>query len=155
MKSKLLLVLIACMLLVGMAVPASAAHEPTGEWINLLAGDPDTYPADEPFFIEHGFFGVPSQDVPVGRFGFSLEVDGVDQGKGKLTNISPGLTGEVWVRWWLFNFEDGMPAGDVTFTGYWYAPCQYSVDLGMYPGPCNTPNEQVVFWTAEHTVTFS
>ena len=111
MKSRFLLLTVACTLLVGMAAPAMAAQEPDGEPINVLFGDPAEYPADEPFFILHGWGNDPKVDHPVGQWEFTLEVNGEDQGKGK--RITTGVAGgdaRPWLS--LYTFEDGMPAGE-------------------------------------------
>lgn len=153
MKSKLLLVLVACMLLAGMAAPAMAAQEPVGDRINVLFGEPEEYPADEPFFVLHGWGPVvPSLTNAVGQVGFRLDVAGEDQGKGKLINWGgPDGLGRLW----LYNFEDGMAAGEVTFIGHWFLPCQVAVDEGMWSEACPTPNAMVEVLTAEHTVLFN
>lgn len=155
MKSKFLLLTVACMLLVGMAAPAMAAEEPVGEQINVLGGEPATYLADEPFFILHGWGPVPATDHPIGRYGFRLDVDGVDQGNGKLLNSGVGGPDGVVSRLWLFNFDDGMPAGDVTFTGHWILPCMLAVDAELWFEACPTPNAQVDVFTISHTVSFT
>jgi len=155
MKSKILILFLGSLLLVGAVSPAMAAEEPVGERINVLIEEPFTYPAGEPFFVGHGWSDAPLPQVPIGRFGFTLEVDGVDQGKGSLLNAGPGLTGGFWWRWWVFNFPEGMPAGDVTFTGHWLAPCEWAVEWFAYPDTCRTPNAMVEVLTAEHTVTFT
>ena len=56
---------------------------------------------------------------------------------------------------WLYNFENGMPAGTYTFTGYWWAPCEWAVELGLWFDACPTPNAQVPALIIDHTVTFT
>lgn len=154
MRSKIVFVLLACMLLVGMAAPAMAGEEPVGERINVLAGDPVEFSAGEAFHVLHGWFDFPATTQP-GRFDFTLEVDGIDQGKGKLFNFGPGLTGGVWNRLWLFNFPDGLEAGNHTFTGTWWAPCEVAVDAGLWTDTCVTPNAKVEALVLQHTVLFT
>ena len=84
---------------------------------------------------------------------FRLEVDGVDQGKGKLQNTSLGP--QSLSRLWLYNFEDGLPAGTHVFTGHWSLPCSVAVDSGLAPGPCDLPNEPTEIITIPLTVTFT
>jgi len=153
MKSKVLLLTAACMLLVGVAAPAMAANEPLGEQISIIAGDPDVYDADEPFFILHGWGNYPKADHPAGRWEFTLDVNGEDQGKGKrLTTGVAGGEGRPWLS--LYEFEDGLPAGEVTFTGYWWAPCELAIEYELWSGTCPTPNAQVAVLVIDHTVTF-
>ena len=85
MRSKFLLLVAACMLLVGMAAPALAAPQPVGDRINVLFADPGFYPANEPFHIVHGWGALdPSiTHSAVGHLDFRLDVDGEDQGKGE------------------------------------------------------------------------
>ena len=157
MRSKFLLLVAACMLLVGMAAPALAARQPVGDRINVLFADPGFYPANEPFHIVHGWGALdPSiTHSAVGHLDFRLDVDGEDQGKGKLVNSTLGGPEENLVRVWLFNFEDGMPAGEVTFTGHWFMPCLLAVDQGLWFEACPKPNAAVEVITATHTVTFT
>lgn len=153
MKSKVLLLTVACMLLVGMAAPAIAAQEPLGGQINIIGGDPIEYPADEPFFILHGWGNSPKVDHPVGQWEFTVDVNGEDQGKGKrLTAGVAGGEGRPWLS--LYEFEDGLSAGEVTFTGYWWAPCELAVEYEMWLDTCPTPNAQVPVLVVDHTVTF-
>ena len=153
MKSKLL-ILVACMLLVGMAAPAMAAQEPVGERFNLFAGEPDTYPADEPFFVIHGWGVIPSVDNPPGHFNFTLDVDGVDLGAGKLINGGVAGPDGALTRLFLYNFDDGMPAGEYTFTGHWWGPCDWAVEWGMWFEACPQKNAMVEIFAVDHTVTF-
>jgi hypothetical protein len=138
------MIIVAVLVLV-VAAPVSAregGQGAVGERINILFQDPTTFDANTPFHVFHGFAVEPSADLsPVGRYTFRLEVDGVDQGKGQLVNEA--LPSEAISRRWLFNFQDGLPAGDHLLEGRWYEPCSLAVDLGEYPGPCATPNEPV------------
>jgi hypothetical protein len=58
----------------------------------------------------------------------------------------------------LFNFTDGLEAGEYTFAGTWFAPCTLAVEEGWYAGDCATPNEQVpvtVPFVEPVTITFN
>jgi hypothetical protein len=119
--------------------------------INVLQG-PETYPAGEPFFIIHNV-QITTDWAPIaaGFMGFALEVDGVyvepswnfKGGAGAAFDPPPNLifSGSA------FNFPQGLPTGEHTFTGHWYAACLPQFD-------CETPAKQVEFHTAELTVTF-
>lgn len=152
MRSKFFLLMVACVL-VGMAAPAMGAQEPEGVRISILGGTPAEYAADEPFFILHGWGNAPSLDHPAGLWEFTLEVNGEDQGKGK--RITTGLAGGEARPWLsLYTFEEGMPAGVVTFTGYWWAPCELAVEYELWFDTCPTPNAQVPALVIDHTATF-
>ena len=72
MKSKILVLFLGSLLLVGAISPAMAAEEPVGDRIDVLYEEPSTYPAGEPFFVGHGWSDAPLPHVPIGRFGFTL-----------------------------------------------------------------------------------
>ena len=153
MRRRLVSVLTVLLLSVALvaAVPAVAAEAPVGDQINVFTGHPDTFPADTPFHIVHGWFFAPDETTAVGAFGFRLDVAGEDQGRGSLLNH---MDGDVLVRQWLYNFHDGMPVGTYTFTGHWIMPCSEAVDGGFVPGPCLTPNAPVEGYSTSLTVTF-
>jgi len=155
MKARLsILVLIAVLVL---AVPTAVADrpQPTGERISIYPPDPDTFQAGEPFYIAHGWRNDPTWGIPLGRFDFQVEVDGIYRDADFFVTERV-LDGEVWKiqRLWVYNFPDGMPAGEVTFIGHWLAPCQAAVDYHYYPGPCAKSNEIVEPYTDPLTVTF-
>ena len=116
----------------------------------MLFSTPDTYPAGAPFHIQHGWLTAP-KDAPPGNFDFQLEMDGVYQSHDFYSVV--GGQDALSITW-LFNYPDGM-SGVRTFTGHWFAPCQYAVELGMYPGPCPSPNMPVEAYTRTLTVTFT
>jgi hypothetical protein len=60
-----------------LANAARAEIAPTGTRINLFAGTSQTFPADQPFHVSHGWESLPSSDQSVGIWRFSLTVDGV------------------------------------------------------------------------------
>lgn len=137
-----------------MAIPSAAfAHnEPVGTRINLFFGGSIEFSAATPFHIRHGWL-QPSDDEAIGIFDFELEVDGVLQKEDfKMFSAESGNP-DLLSRIWVFNFPGGM-TGTHTFTGHWYAPCQYAVDWLGYPGPCATPNQKVETSSREVVVTF-
>jgi hypothetical protein len=135
--------------------PAPAAdQEPVGPRINVLLGTPASYPAGEPFHIEHGW-GITPDDPPAvaGVYSFSLDVDGVPRPADlviRTTTSTPtsGFDVPILNRGWVFNFPDGM-TGTHTFTGHWFVPCRYSGST-----TCATPNDPTEQFSRTLTVTF-
>lgn len=103
------------------ALPAAANNRPvTGERLGLFT-TPATFPADTPFYTEHGFVcELADQDcmqVEISaRSWFELYVDDelqpssidVDRGDNTIGKLS------------LTNFAAGLPAGNHVFVGKWY-----------------------------------
>lgn len=115
------LLIVAAVLVV--AAPASANSIPTtGTRIGLYA-PPTTFPANTPFYVQHGFgcafteAGCP-QTLMNGGLLFTLYVDGVLQSP---SNVFVTSDGEGIAKWWLTNFPNGLPAGDHTLMGVWSA----------------------------------
>jgi hypothetical protein len=149
-KHAFVLVLLAMLV---MALPAAAQwKEPVGGRIDILAGEPDQYPAGEPFHIQHGNKMVPG-DPPPGRFDFKLEVDGVLQQEDYVDHWVDLNDPEPLVRIWVFNFPEGM-TGTRTFTGHWYISCRWAVNNGWYTGDCRTPHALVEILSQPLTVEF-
>jgi len=156
MRRRWLSLLTAVVLIGLIAAPVSAAkggRHPVGDQINLISATPSEFDSATSFHVIHGFGLEPGVHHPVGKWSFSLEVDGVDQGKGQLVNESFGDDGVA--RRFLFNFEDGLGDGDHEFVGHWYAPCAAAVDAEFYAGPCAKANEVVEVLTVSHTVNFT
>lgn len=149
------LALAAALALSASGTPAPAAdHAPTGGHINLVLGTPTTYPAGEPFSIQHGW-GIAPEDPPAvaGVFSFALDVDGIRRAEDfviRTTTPTPAspLDAPILNRGWVFNFPDGM-TGTHTFTGHWIVPCRYSGAT-----TCRTPNDPTDQFTRTLTVTF-
>ena len=143
--------LIVALLVTTIPSVASAHTGLVGERIFVYDGSIE-FPAGTPFHIFHGWVQT-SDDEAIGIFGFELEIDGVLQGEDfKMFSADSGNPDTLW-RLWAYNFPDGM-TGTHTFTGHWYAPCQYAVDWLDYPGPCATPNAKVENKTRTLVVTF-
>ncbi len=133
------------------AAPAAAGQwQPVGERIRVWDGS-IVFPAGAPFHIMHGWVQT-SEDGAIGIFDFTLEVDGVlRQEDFKMFSADSGYPDTLW-RLWVHDFPVGM-TGMHTFTGHWFAPCQYAVDNLGYPGTCSTPNARVETATRTLTVT--
>lgn len=140
------IVMIALFVLV---IPVSAKrHERIGEKLSIWPGSPTTFAAETPFHIAHGWqlFKI---DGPVGRYDFTLEIDGEMIAEDFVErSVERGPDGRAQTRVWVFNFPDGM-TGTHTFTGHWIGPCQY-----VTPGPCPNPNAKVEAFTNTLTVEF-
>lgn len=128
-------------------VPAAAADtkERTGTRINLFAGGLQFFPANEPFYIQHGWAisqGNPDDPQAIGRFGFSLAVDDVERREDFVDkfHVEHPTIGRQQVRNWVFNFADGL-TGTHWFRGHWFGPCEQLVNGGQTTGPCDNPVE--------------
>lgn len=153
-KQPLFLSVLLILTLIFLAIPsgASAHNEMVGERIGVFYDGSTDFPAGTPFHIWHGWVQT-SEDEAIGIFDFELEIDGVFQGEDfKMFTTDSGDPDILWRRW-VYNFTDGM-SGTHTFTGHWYAPCQYAVDWLDYQGPCATPNQKVETNTRMLVVTF-
>ena len=151
---RILILVLTIILVLGFVGPATAAEDPVGDQLNVLFGTPAAFPADTPFHVIHGWGPlVPNEINALGVIGFRLELDGVDLGSGALLNTVVGSQEKT--RQWLYNFDDGLPAGTYLFTGHWILPCANAVDIGLFPGPCATPNVPIEAYTAQLLVTFS
>lgn len=145
MKARLSMLLLLAVLV--LAVPTAVADraQPIGDRISVLSG-PSTFSAGEPFHIVHGWLNDPTWGVPLGRFDFQLEVDDVYWDEDFfITERVFDEVGQVWKirRLWVYNFPDGLPAGEVKFMGHWLAPCEAAKDYHGYPGDCDKRNEIV------------
>jgi hypothetical protein len=112
----LLLSLAAATLVV--TAPATANNKPTtGERINLFA-PPTTFPANTPFYVEHGYIcdrndiGCIQTQISA-LSSFSLYVNGVLQP----STVDVDLAGGSIEKRYLTNFPAGLPAGTYTFDG--------------------------------------
>ena len=139
------------LLIVTVAGPASAAPatEPVGERVAVLGGGTVELEAGEAFHVQHGWGPLsPSEAGPIGHWGFWLEIDGVDQGRGQPVNFAFGPDGGV-VRTVLYNYPEGLPAGEYVFTGHWFGPCHEVVEqleaIGLPGFECEFKNEEVDF----------
>jgi hypothetical protein len=126
--------------------PSSAAegHERVGTRINLFAGAFQVFPANRPFHISHGWgLGQSNPETTpqaLGRYGFSLAVDGGDRREDYVekSHVLDPTFGRLQGRTWIHNFPNGM-TGTHTFTGHWFGACNGIVAAGSAPGPCEHP----------------
>jgi hypothetical protein len=141
------ILLSAAFLVAAAVVPvAAASKQPTGNRINLFAGD-QSYPASTAFHIRDGWlFLDPTTIDAVGKYTFTLDVDGTPRSPDFKTSET-GSDGSLLKLWW-FNFPAGM-TGSHTFVGHFLGPCGSSY-------PCNgkPPNSVVEQQRLTVTVTF-
>ena len=140
------------------ASSAAAAPAPTGTRLLIWGPAQQTFPAGQPFYFEHGWQSAVPSTQGVGRWTFSLSVDGVPQmgfAEPQVTTQDPTY-GTLIFRPYLFDFPQGL-TGTHVFSGNWYGPCAQMVAQGYAAGPCSSP-EEVVPWSAgpfTTTVTFT
>jgi hypothetical protein len=138
--------------LLAITTPVAAGRiEPVGDRIGFFY-PPETFPTGTAFHIRHGWM-QPATDEAIGVFDFVLEVDGVLLKEDIKLFAAESGDPDMLNRIWVYNFPDGM-TGTHTFTGHWFAPCQYAVDSLGYAGPCATPNAKVETNTRTLTVNF-
>jgi hypothetical protein len=142
---------IVVLLTLAISYSALAGPEPVGERISFW-DPPSEFTAGAPFNIRHGWT-LTSNGEALGIYDFKLEVDGVLVREDfKMVSAESGSP-DTLRKNWVYNFPDGM-TGTHTFTGHWYAPCQFAVDQLGYPGPCATPNDQVDSDSRTMTINF-
>jgi hypothetical protein len=152
-RNKLLTTIIIALAVLVLATPVAAdGHAPIGDRIGFWMGSYVDFPAGTSFNIRHGWQQF-SGDGAIGIFSFSLELDGVP-----VTNFYRDFSEvsgdpDTLIRLWVYNFPAGM-SGEHTFTGHWYAPCQYAVNELEYVGSCANPNQQVETSSRTLTVKF-
>jgi len=152
-KTALFVTVLLIIALVAYTTPVAAVRDaPIGERIRVRNASIE-FPAGAPFYFQHGWI-QPSTDDAIGVFSFALDVDGMPKQVTFKMFYAESGDPDLLTRLWVYNFPEGMAAGTHTFTGHWYAPCQYAVNSLGYPGSCNTPNDKVETTTRTLTVTF-
>lgn len=106
-------------------LPIAARLQPVGARINIYNSGPQTFPANAPFHITHGWL-LSIEDTQPELFDFKLQVDGVY----KKVDIIEVRLGEY--RQYVYNFPEGMTSVH-TFTGHWFAPCRAVYDNCVDP----------------------
>lgn len=146
-RASLLLFGAIALLVATIAGPASAApaHEPVGDRVVVILGGVVELEAGEAFHVEHGWGVAVPEQAPVGHWGFGLDIDGVDQGHGKkITSAAPP---DDVGRTVLYNYPEGLPAGEYVFQGHWFGPCVEIAAVieadGFPPIECEFKNAQV------------
>lgn len=142
------ILLSAAFLVAGAVAPvAGAVKQPTGNRINLFAGD-QSFPASTAFHIRDGWlFLDPTTIDAIGRYTFTLDVDGTPRSPDFRTSQT-GSDGSLFKLWW-FNFPAGM-TGTHIFVGHFLGPCG-----SAYPCNGQPPNTVVEQITLTVTVTFT
>jgi hypothetical protein len=129
------LVLLLLLAAIVVAPAATAGPPTTGSRIILFPGvaGPLVYPANTPFFVEHGW-GCGDQAAVDAHSGgcldpqtrFTLYVDGRRMSATTVLDVAPG--GIVLSKFDLTNFRFGLPAGEHVFEGQWWSDGVLSVD---------------------------
>jgi hypothetical protein len=152
MKKRIIFLVVVALLLI--VIPVSAKPKtPIGDRLNIWAGGPGTFPADQPFHIKHGWILTLPDEAPIGMWGFELEVDGVLTSHDFISQQIVGHRPTLVEKYFVFNFPAGM-TGTHTFIGHWYGRCQEAVDAGLYPGPCESKHALVEYGTFTAVVDF-
>lgn len=127
--------------------------EPIGDPLSIFESGYQEFPAGSPFHIKHGFSIDPSEGYPISKFWFELEIDGQLIEPDYIDRFYvPGDDDPLYQRS-VYNFPDGM-TGTHGFSGHWFAPCQWAVDYGLDPGPCDGRFDPVEIKTTWVEVTF-
>lgn len=131
MRRRFLFLVICVAALLVAASPVAATGTPTtGTRISLFAA-PATFPADTPFYVEHGSVcelsaGDQASDCMNASTHFDLYLDGVLQPSTVVIENSPTL----WAKLNLTNYGAGLSAGRHTFVGVWVLGGGVTLTLG-------------------------
>lgn len=127
--------IVICLILAMASVyPVSAKpHEPTGELIYITDGAQE-FPANTAFYTGGGWILSMDYPYPIGTWGFSLTMDGVDlEPTYTIRNVIPCEDDSGSLCYQIlsdFVFPDGL-TGTHHFVGRWYGPCQAALDYGL------------------------
>jgi hypothetical protein len=116
-----IVVLVGCIAAVlAVALPATANNKPTpGTRISMYGPPTGTFPANSPFYIEHGWAceltDRQCMSEQIGKGDFDLYLDGVLQPSKIDVDVVDGVISKLH----LTTYASGLPAGTYTFTGVW------------------------------------
>lgn len=102
--------------------------DPVGPLVKLYYGQV-TLSEGEPFHIYHGHGLLEGYDLK--DFDLEITLDGKKLKQDYLFTAPPDDPIFSWSKQWLFNFEDGLPAGEYVLHGEWTYPCQAAIDFGF------------------------
>lgn len=141
MKKKIMIVsLLVLVLILAFSTSVALADKPpttVGDRIIMYEGD-QSYPAGEPFYIQHGFQSWFEINEPVGNgvalSKMILEVDGEEIDPDYVTidwvNYLPEYPYLVATKLFTYNFPEGM-TGQHTFTRRYFFTCQSYWNMGI------------------------
>jgi hypothetical protein len=151
-KFALLICAIMLLMSVNPVVAQGGRPEPTGDRIDLWAGD-QTYPANTAFYIGDSFYYDTGYQAYPGKFDIQLEVDsnfvnedGVYHGAIVGEDVTYVVVG------WLYNFPDGMQ-GTHTFEIHFMYACELALQEGL-TDYCSYPTAPFEVLNLEAEVTF-
>jgi hypothetical protein len=128
----------------------------TGPAFNIFTGHPTDYAAGASFHFLLGWDRIPPETTDaIGKFSWSLDVDGVQRGPDFHVYGPSPLDPATLARAWVWNFPNGLPAGVHTFVARGFTPCYFAVASLGYAGTCSNPNDVVEAAMFSMTVTFS
>jgi hypothetical protein len=105
----------------------------TGERLNIYESGEQTFPANTPFHIVHGWNLSLDEDLDL--FDFQVAVDGVFQELSYTEYyLDDSQDPPILNKRFVYNFPEGM-TGTHLFTGHWIAPCYVFYD------DCEDPDE--------------
>jgi len=131
MRRLLVLLAVVALFVMGLAMPAIADRpSQTGDKISVYDEQgpnsyPESeYPANTAFHVEHGFgFGDDDPYSPHRAYYFKLLLNG-ELLEPDFVNRGYDVEND-WVCWlWVYNFADGLDAGEYELEGIWYARCK-------------------------------
>jgi hypothetical protein len=116
----------------------------------------ETYDADLPFYVSHGWnqLGPPGHNMQTARF--DLYIDGM-KCQGNNPWCSPGIPRpsyaeeeDVWEVSWEYKFKKGLPPGEHTLHGEWLYKC----GLWKLPEDCDDPDALIVRFEKDLVIQF-
>ena len=145
--------ILTAMLILAPGTSAANTDKIVGSPLNLFGGV-QTFPAGQPFNISHGWLLDANETQALGKYQFSLTVDGVEVRPDFIETIrsEDPVLGTLLFRPYVFNFPDGM-TGTHVFAGTFLGPCQGLVDGGFATGQCSNPNEEIPTSASPFTTT--
>jgi hypothetical protein len=115
-----------------------------GQQILLYGTDPFTFPANTPFYIQHGYHQLDPNEAPYKQLDFRLFIDGVQQVNGRKRRCrTVTATGIDYWFLWTFIFPHGLPVGSYVFRREYWVACHIAEAWGTVP-KCADPNEIVL-----------
>jgi hypothetical protein len=169
MKKKMFVIsmlVLALTLVFSTSAALAVKRETVGAQI-MIYGDPISFPAGEPFHVQHGIvFGYDitervGNEVALSKMTldvdeFEIEPDYYDYAHYNfLPDPPPDYPDKAVIKLYTFNFPDGLERGTYTFVRRYYFTCQSFWDDGI-PVECHNPAELIEnpYWEQSLVVNF-